>query len=108
MKTLFSKLLFKIPYFKKLLEERRSFERYFKDTMRSICFKYNFDYISWQIHSIQLMEENQKEIKCEILLGRPGLFIGKGGRTINSLENYLSEYHGRKVSFVIKEYDVWK
>jgi len=46
----------------------------------------------------------------KIILGRPGLLIGKGGQTINALQSQISiELFGidDKVKFDIVEHDLW-
>ena len=45
--------------------------------------------------------------KITITLGRPGLLIGKAGRTIDDLQKYLTTIYDRKVTFHIVESDLF-
>lgn len=51
---------------------------------------------------------NKKRITIIITLERPGLLIGKGGETIDSLQNYLNRILNRDVKFLIKESKLWE
>lgn len=47
-------------------------------------------------------------VKLEITLGRPGLLIGKAGRTIDALRAYLNKPEGRvKIEVELKESMLW-
>jgi len=47
------------------------------------------------------------EIEATITLGRPGLLIGKAGRTIQELTEFMDKVMDKKVVIKIKEYDPW-
>jgi len=51
---------------------------------------------------------NIKSILIEIELARPGMLIGKGGRTINALTKYLTEWSKTTVEIKLIEFDIWK
>lgn len=47
-----------------------------------------------------------KKLILTVTLGRPGLLIGKGGRTIDALAEWLSD-ENQKVEIRIKESTLW-
>jgi ribosomal protein S3 len=47
------------------------------------------------------------KITVTVTLGRPGLLIGKAGRTIDALKAYLEKIAEREVEIKIKESKLW-
>jgi len=47
------------------------------------------------------------ELEVKIMLGRPGVLIGKGGKDVNALESHLSEELGCKVKVIVEEFDLF-
>lgn len=52
-------------------------------------------------------ESGKKRIEMTVTLGRPGILIGKGGRTLAALEKYLSD-DDYNVKILIKESNLWR
>jgi hypothetical protein len=48
------------------------------------------------------------KIILTIVLSRPGLIIGKGGQTIDTLQKYVREIDDYLVDVKIEESDIWK
>lgn len=59
----------------------------------------------WQLHHIGVKTKN--DIVVTIILGRPGLLIGKGGRTIEEITNRLSDWLEKPVKIKIFEHSVF-
>ncbi len=49
-----------------------------------------------------------KETVVEVTSHRPGLIIGKGGRTIDELKNFIERVNEHPIKFVLKESTLWK
>jgi ribosomal protein S3 len=58
--------------------------------LRFWCDDNNIDIDSFQIQNI-ITKLSRKKLVITITLGRPGLLIGKGGRTIDSITKYLNK-----------------
>jgi len=58
----------------------------------------------WQLHHIDVKTKN--DITITITLGRPGLLIGKSGKTIDEITNELSNWLEKPVKIKINEYNV--
>lgn len=56
-----------------------------------------------RIHAIDVDTQSADAITATIKLNRPGLFIGKGGSSINSLEAELTKYFNKKTDIRIVE-----
>lgn len=56
-----------------------------------------------KIHGIKINTQEEKEIKIEIFLRRPGYIIGKGGILIDELKYKLKEIFGRNVYINLSE-----
>ena len=56
-----------------------------------------------RIHGIDVDTQSFDAITATIRLNRPGLLIGKGGSTINSLEAELTRYFNKKTDIRIVE-----
>lgn len=56
-----------------------------------------------RIHSIDVDTQSVDAITATIKLNRPGLLIGKGGSSINSLETELTKYFNKKTDIRIVE-----
>jgi ribosomal protein S3 len=64
----------------------------------------NFDVL--QVHYIKTTT-TEKLIDIEITLGRPGSIIGKGGRTIDALNNHLVSFFDKPVLIKLIEFNAW-
>lgn len=99
----------------------RNLARSIKSSFR-IFFEgcYEFDqfyetYISigtFGITDIQFSEYPHK-VEMLITLERPGILIGKGGRTIDAIKEYLNDLHSKKfdnkpIEINIKESKLWR
>lgn len=60
-----------------------------------------------EITDLQFAFKENGLIELTVTLGRPGLLIGKGGRTIDALEEYLSDADN-KVKILIIESTLWR
>jgi hypothetical protein len=73
---------------------------------------YGFDTSKLDILKIYdiLSRDNKEtgELEVKIILGRPGLLVGKGGKDINNLENHLSEELGCKVKVIVEEFNLFE
>lgn len=47
-------------------------------------------------------------VKATVTAVHPGTFIGREGRLINQLTNYLAEYYGKPVEIEVKESKLWR
>ena len=56
-----------------------------------------------RIHGIDVDTQSADAITAIIKLNRPGLLIGKGGSSINSLESELTKYFNKKTDIRIVE-----
>lgn len=56
-----------------------------------------------RIHGIDVDTQSSDAITATIRLNRPGLLIGKGGSSINSLEAELTKYFNKKTDIRIVE-----
>lgn len=56
-----------------------------------------------RIHGIDVDTQSSDAITATIKLNRPGLLIGKGGCSINSLEAELTKYFNKKTDILIVE-----
>ena len=56
-----------------------------------------------RIHGIDVDTQSSDAITATIKLNRPGLLIGKGGSSINSLEAELTKYFNKKTDILIIE-----
>ena len=56
-----------------------------------------------RIHGIDVDTQSADAITATIKLNRPGLLIGKGGSSINSLETELTKYFNKKTDIRIVE-----
>ena len=56
-----------------------------------------------RIHGIDVDTQSADAITATIKLNRPGLLIGKGGGSINSLETELTKYFNKKTDIRIVE-----
>lgn len=86
---------------KKDVNERRIkywFQQYFEDN--------DLHSGIWQLHHIGVAT-SKTDIVVTITLGRPGLLIGKGGRTIDEITKRLSDWLEKPVKIKINEYSVW-
>lgn len=55
---------------------------------------------------ITMIDRKQKKvIVCTMM--RPGIFIGRAGRTIDLVRDTLSDYYGREIEIQIKEKILW-
>ena len=61
---------------------------------------------SLNIHDVLTREENGV-IEVKFILERPGILIGRAGRDLDKLEEYLSERLEGKVKVLIEEFNLW-
>ena len=66
-----------------------------------------YNHLQFQIHKIEVTLNSNDEIEANITLGRPGLLIGKAGRTILDLIEYMNRVIDKKVVINILEFDPW-
>ncbi len=78
-----------------------------KYALKAIMEEGNLSWPIMAIHNIQV-ETKAKVIEVTIILGRPGLLIGKHGTTINSVINQLESRLEARVTMSIIEFDIWK
>lgn len=64
------------------------------------------NWLSWQIHKFESVENDGKLI-VTVTLGRPGLLIGKGGCMIDRIQNELTEFFEKPTKIHIQEYDIF-
>jgi len=80
--------------------------------LQTYCEEREIDRNKFQIHLIEVEEsqtDSQEEIiNVTITLGSPGIFIGKGGREINCITNFLTMYLDKIVKIHLKEFNPWK
>lgn len=73
--------------------------------------EYDTNSYSYSIQSLGvtkiIAKETKKEVKITVRLCRPGLLIGKGGRTIDMVTTRLTEYFGKPVTIHIEEDQLW-
>ncbi len=74
------------------------FQQYFEDNDLHIGI--------WQLHHVGVITR-KSDVVVNITLGRPGLLIGKGGRTIDEITKGLSVWLEKPVKIKIKEHSVW-
>ena len=55
------------------------------------------------IHSISVDTQSDEAVTATIVLARPGLLIGKGGKDIDVVRERLSELFGKETNIDIKE-----
>ena len=60
---------------------------------------------TWQLHHVGVKTNNNNKVVITIVLGRPGLLIGKGGRNIEKITNNLSRWLEKPVEIKIVEYN---
>lgn len=77
-----------------------------KYSLRSYFEENDFNYQILELHYIDV-KTSKKEIVVEITLGRPGLLIGKAGRTIDEITKKLSDWLEKPVRIEIIEFNVW-
>jgi len=75
-----------------------------KIIIRDFIEECSINYIYWQLHLIETFTENDKII-IKITLGRPGLFIGKGGKDIKNIETYLQKRLNKNIEIKLIEFD---
>ncbi len=109
----FKKLLLKLlmPLFATLKAEATQEE---KELTKKTCL-----YLSWffeendlsrhlfEISDIKTEDESNTVI-VTITLGRPGVLIGKGGRTIDSLKEHLTKHFQKNTEIRIIETTLWR
>jgi len=66
-----------------------------------------------EITNLQFGFPKDNQVSVMVTLGRPGILIGKGGRTLKALEDYLSNMHEEEnhpyaVKILITESKIWK
>ncbi len=65
----------------------------------------------WNVDSFGItnisVEKYEKKCVITFELNRPGLLIGRAGRTLNELIEYLSDILEMRVEINIKESDLW-
>jgi len=110
MKNFFIKLKRKIKYFLfpsiNRLSKKFRFNLKCGTLIKSILENNGID-IS-RIHFTDITAKSYKKeviIKCTML--RPGLFIGRQGRTFDMLKEYLEDYFNKKVKIFIYEKWLW-
>ena len=82
-------------------------ENYYFDTSKLDILKIH-DILSRE-QEIVNDEGNIKDIlEVKIMLGRPGMLIGKGGRDFNALNSSLSESTGRNVKIILEDFNLWE
>lgn len=60
-----------------------------------------------QLHVIDVVT-SEKEVAITLVVGRPGMVIGKGGETIDNITKMLSEVLEKTVKIELLEYNVWR
>lgn len=60
----------------------------------------------WQLHAIDVVT-SEKEVVITLVVGRPGMVIGKGGETIDNITKTLSGVLEKTVRIKLVEYNVW-
>ena len=95
------KNLFNRVFSKKIAKDEN--DKNVKWFLESYYEEINCDINSLQIHYIEVKTKNTIEI--EITLGRPGLLIGKAGRTINEIESRLSDWLEKPTKIKIIEFN---
>jgi ribosomal protein S3 len=77
-----------------------------KRRLQQYFINQNIPASAFEIHYIEV-KTKKSEIIVTITLGRPGLFIGKQGRTLDEIRKYLSDTLEKPVKIQLMEYDVW-
>ena len=77
------------------------FKRFHYETLDAV------DLNKYNIHLFEVKTEKDV-VKILILLGRPGILIGKGGRNIDAIKEYIERKSKLKINIELKEFDVWK
>lgn len=67
----------------------------------------NYSSHYYEFHSFEF-KHSKDEIIMTVTLGKPGLFIGKGGNQIARLASYINIGVNKKVKISIKEFNIWK
>jgi len=78
-----------------------------KDSIRHHCHYEDIIYENWDVTNIKV-KTRRKFIVVTIYAQRPGLVIGRGGETINGIEQWLNDDMGKPVKVKIVETDIWK
>lgn len=73
----------------------------------SPVYEFAFPVSRMEITDIGFTFKEDGSIEMTVTLCRPGILIGKMGRTIIALEEYLSDEH-RKVTIKIIESNLWR
>lgn len=81
--------------------------RLFKMMFKQWFENNDYNHLQFQIHKIETVLNRIDEIEATVTLGRPGLLIGKAGRTIQELTEFMDKVMDKKVVIKIKEYDPW-
>jgi hypothetical protein len=82
-------------------------ERKIKNSLYNFCDYRNIDWGRWQLHLIDV-KPFRSVVDIHITLGRPGLFIGKGGSQIDEIQEHLSKVVDKPVKIYIHEFNVWQ
>ena len=92
---------------------RKKFEKIFKPVnrepyLRAIRLYFN-DYTYNVLHTITDVEvsKTKKETTITITTHRPGLVIGRMGKTIDGLQKYISKQTGENIEILLIESRLW-
>lgn len=70
-------------------------------------YEYGFPVSKLEITDLSFVF-GEKEIEMTITLCRPGLLIGKGGRTIDALEEFFNSDKEKPIKIKIVESNLWR
>lgn len=83
------------------------YTRLFKLLFKQWFDNNEYNHLQFQIHKIDIVLDSSDRIEATITLGRPGLLIGKAGRTILDLNEYMNRVMDKKVVIELLEFDPW-
>ena len=78
-----------------------------KYSLALFCDENGISKSRWDLHLI-VTKTRKKDITITLTMGRPGLFIGVGGETFDSVKEFLSERLGKPVIIKIVEFDPFR
>lgn len=78
-----------------------------KKTMKAYFIAKNINYTDFEIHdiNIELSDKDRGSAEIKIKLGRPGIFIGRGGKDVNDLQKFLEDTYLMDIKFALEDFD---
>jgi len=79
-----------------------------KFLIRNFLEIYEMERYLYHITNIELIElESKNDFELQLTVHRPGIFIGKAGRTFNNLQSYLQSNNDENIKLKLIENTTW-